>query len=65
MGAYLVRRLLINVLVFFLITVAIFSLVHKAPGDPIAMHDPARPAQLRQRRVHRAASGTSWAWTSR
>jgi ABC-type dipeptide/oligopeptide/nickel transport system permease component len=36
-AAYLVRRLLINLLVFFLITVAIFALVHKAPGDPIAM----------------------------
>lgn len=41
MAAYLVRRLLINVLVFFLITIAIFMLVHKAPGDPIAMLIPA------------------------
>ena len=37
MAAYLVRRLLVNVLVFFLITIAIFALVHKAPGDPVAM----------------------------
>jgi ABC-type dipeptide/oligopeptide/nickel transport system permease component len=44
MGAYLVRRLATNVLVFFLITVAIFWLVHKAPGDPIAMRIP--PDQL-------------------
>ncbi|MEN3307154.1 MAG: peptide/nickel transport system permease protein [Micromonosporaceae bacterium] len=41
MAAYLVRRLLINVLVFFLITIAIFTLVHKTPGDPIAMQVPA------------------------
>lgn len=41
MGAYLLRRLMTNVLVFFLITVAIFWLVHKAPGDPIAMRVPA------------------------
>lgn len=37
MVAYLIRRLLINVFVFFVITIAIFVLVHKAPGDPIAM----------------------------
>jgi ABC-type dipeptide/oligopeptide/nickel transport system permease component len=43
-GAYLVRRLLVNVLVFFLITVAVFGLVHKTPGDPIAMQVP--PDQL-------------------
>lgn len=41
MGAYLLRRLMTNVLVFLLITVAIFWLVHKAPGDPIAMRVPA------------------------
>ncbi len=41
MGAYLLRRLATNVLVFLLITVAIFWLVHKAPGDPIAMRIPA------------------------
>lgn len=44
MGAFLVRRLLTNVLVFFLITVAIFALVHSTPGDPIAMQVP--PDQL-------------------
>lgn len=36
MGAYLVRRLGINVLVFLLITVAVFWLAHLTPGDPIA-----------------------------
>jgi peptide/nickel transport system permease protein len=41
MAAYLVRRMLTNVLVFFLITIAIFTLVHKTPGDPIAMQIPA------------------------
>jgi peptide/nickel transport system permease protein len=41
LAAYLVRRLLTNVLVFFLITLAIFTLVHKTPGDPIAMQIPA------------------------
>lgn len=44
MAAYLVRRLLINLLVFLLITIAIFTLVHKAPGDPVAMLVP--PDQL-------------------
>lgn len=44
MGTYLLRRLLVNVLVFLLITVAIFALVHRAPGDPIAMQIP--PDQL-------------------
>jgi peptide/nickel transport system permease protein len=42
--AYLTRRLLINIFVFFIITIAIFTLVHKAPGDPIAMMIP--PDQL-------------------
>jgi peptide/nickel transport system permease protein len=41
MAAYLLRRLLVNLLVFFLITIAIFVLVHKTPGDPIAMQVPA------------------------
>jgi ABC-type dipeptide/oligopeptide/nickel transport system permease component len=41
MAAFLVRRLAINVLVFWLITIAIFALVHKTPGDPIAMQIPA------------------------
>ena len=44
MGAYITRRLLINLLVFLLITVVIFWLVHKAPGDPVAMMVP--PDQL-------------------
>lgn len=41
MGAYLVRRVVTNVVVFFLITVAVFTLVHKTPGDPVAMRIPA------------------------
>ncbi len=44
MLAYLTRRLGINIFVFFIITIAIFTLVHKAPGDPIAMLIP--PEQL-------------------
>ena len=44
MGSYIVRRMLINVVVFLLITVAVFALVHKAPGDPIAMLIP--PSEL-------------------
>jgi peptide/nickel transport system permease protein len=43
-GAYILRRLLVNVVVFFLITVAIFALVHAAPGDPVKMMIP--PDQL-------------------
>jgi ABC-type dipeptide/oligopeptide/nickel transport system permease component len=39
-ATYLVRRVLTNILVFFLITIAIFTLVHKTPGDPIAMQIP-------------------------
>jgi ABC-type dipeptide/oligopeptide/nickel transport system permease component len=42
--AYLTRRLAINIFVFVIITIAIFVLVHKAPGDPIAMLIP--PDQL-------------------
>jgi peptide/nickel transport system permease protein len=41
MATYLVRRVLINILVFCLITIAVFALVHKTPGDPIAMQIPA------------------------
>lgn len=37
MGAFIVRRLLINVGVFLLITMGIFALVHAAPGDPVQM----------------------------
>lgn len=44
MVAYLTRRLAINIFVFVIITIAIFTLVHKAPGDPIAMMIP--PDQL-------------------
>lgn len=44
MGAYILRRLLVNVVVFFLITIAIFALVHAAPGDPVKMMIP--PDQL-------------------
>ncbi|MGD7786937.1 ABC transporter permease [Propionibacteriaceae bacterium Y1700] len=40
MGAYLLRRLLTNVVVFIVISIAIFSLVHLSPGDPIAMMVP-------------------------
>jgi ABC-type dipeptide/oligopeptide/nickel transport system permease component len=40
-STYLLRRLMTNVLVFLLITVAIFWLVHSSPGDPIAMRVPA------------------------
>lgn len=36
MGAFLVRRLISTVVVFFFVTVAIFGLVHAAPGDPVA-----------------------------
>jgi ABC-type dipeptide/oligopeptide/nickel transport system permease component len=39
--AYLTRRVMINIFVFFIITIAIFVLVHRAPGDPIAMMVPA------------------------
>ncbi|WP_031468578.1 ABC transporter permease [Sciscionella sediminilitoris] len=44
MTGYLVRRIAANLVVFVLITIAIFALVHNAPGDPIAMQIP--PAQL-------------------
>lgn len=44
MGAYLARRLLVNLIVFIVITIAIFTLVHLAPGDPISMMIP--PSQM-------------------
>lgn len=37
MGGYIARRLATNVVVFFVVTIAIFWLIHLAPGDPIAM----------------------------
>jgi len=37
MGAFIVRRLFVNVGVFLLITMGIFALVHAAPGDPVRM----------------------------
>ncbi len=40
MGAFLVRRLLTMVLVFLVISVLIFALVHAAPGDPVSMMIP-------------------------
>jgi peptide/nickel transport system permease protein len=43
-GAYLIRRLLINIGVFWVISVAIFALTRATPGDPIAMMIP--PEQL-------------------
>lgn len=43
MGAFLVRRLMTNVLVFFAISVGVFALVRAAPGDPIqVMIDPVQ-----------------------
>jgi len=43
-GAYLIRRLLINIGVFWVISVAIFALTRATPGDPVAMMVP--PEQL-------------------
>lgn len=37
MGAFVIRRLIVNLGVFLLITVGIFALVHAAPGDPVEM----------------------------
>lgn len=37
MGAFLIRRVLTMVIVFLVISVAIFGLVHAAPGDPVSM----------------------------
>ena len=40
MGAYLVKRLVTTIVVFFVISIAVFALVKAAPGDPIAMMIP-------------------------
>lgn len=40
MGTYIARRLIVNVGVFILITILIFTLVHVAPGDPVKMMIP-------------------------
>lgn len=37
MGAYVIRRLLVNAVVFVFISIAIFLLVRAAPGDPVRM----------------------------
>jgi len=40
---YLIRRLIVIIPTFFLITVIIFTLIHLAPGDPTTMMGGARP----------------------
>jgi ABC-type dipeptide/oligopeptide/nickel transport system permease component len=40
MGAYLLRRLITMLLVFWVISLIIFALVHLAPGDPVSMMIP-------------------------
>lgn len=37
MGTFVLRRILVNIVVFLAITVGIFALVHAAPGDPVRM----------------------------
>ncbi len=37
MLAYVIRRVLVNIVVFFFISIAIFLLVRAAPGDPVRM----------------------------
>ncbi|MEU9021834.1 ABC transporter permease [Actinomadura sp. NPDC048394] len=45
MAVYVIRRLLVNALVFLLISVGIFVLVRVAPGDPVRMM--VDPEQMR------------------
>ncbi|MFD0533660.1 ABC transporter permease [Actinomadura luteofluorescens] len=45
MAAYVIRRLLVNALVFVLISIGIFVLVRVAPGDPVRMM--VDPEQMR------------------
>lgn len=40
MGAYLLRRAGSTIVVFLLISVIVFTLIHLAPGDPVAMQIP-------------------------
>ncbi|MGI8418129.1 MAG: ABC transporter permease [Nakamurella sp.] len=40
MGSYLLRRLASMVVVLFLISIIVFTLIHLAPGDPVAMRIP-------------------------
>lgn len=40
MGSYLLRRLGTTVIVFFVISVVVFTLIQLAPGDPVAMQIP-------------------------
>lgn len=37
MGAFVVRRLLVNLVVFVLISIGVFGLIRAAPGDPVRM----------------------------
>ncbi len=46
--AYTIRRLIIIVPTFFLISLIIFSLIHLAPGDPITLMMAANPARVNQ-----------------
>jgi peptide/nickel transport system permease protein len=49
MKDYLIRRLIIIIPTFFLITVIIFTLIHLAPGDPTTMMGGARPLTQAQK----------------
>lgn len=43
MKEYLIRRLILLIPTFFLVTIIIFTLIHAAPGDPVAMMTAGRP----------------------
>lgn len=50
MGRYIIRRLLISLVTLFIISLVIFGILYKAPGDPLSgfATNPNVPAELRQ-----------------
>ena len=48
---YTIRRLIIIVPTFFLISILLFTLIHLAPGDPISIMVASNPMRLNQTQI--------------
>lgn len=70
MGAYILRRLLLSVVVIFLVTILSFALIHITPGDPAAimLGAEATPEQINILRhelyLDRSLPAQYWHWLS-
>jgi peptide/nickel transport system permease protein len=54
---YVIRRLIVIVPTFFLITIIIFTLIHAAPGDPVSAMTAGRPVDERIKEMLRRDYG--------